>query len=216
MVRYIPLESGAPDWNMAVDEYLLRSVMNGGPPALRFCLFDPPSVTLGKHQKRVPRPFEGYPAVKRPTGGRAVLHDGDLVYSMTAPVDHPLFGGSIEDTYKRIAVRILEGLRAKGLSAELNVGRPRGERELCFDSTARYEIVFNGKKIVGAAQVRRESAFLEQGSIQTDLDPLELSVSIKNAMGRASVRFEERPLSEEERREAESLLKLYPIIGGSR
>ena len=166
MVRYIPFEKGAPDWNMAVDEYLLRAVMNGDPQALRFSIFNPPSVTLGKHQKRIPRPFEGYPAVNRPTGGRAVLHEGDLVYSLAAPVDHPLFGGSIEDTYKKIAVRILKGLRAQGLAAELSSGRPRGERELCFDSTAKYEIVLDGKKIVGAAQVRRGDAFLEQGSIQ--------------------------------------------------
>jgi lipoate-protein ligase A len=214
MFRYIPLEKGAPDWNMAVDEFLLRSVLNGGPPALRFCTFDPPSVTLGKNQTRVPRTFEGYPAVHRPTGGRAVLHDGDLVYSMAAPVDHPQFGGRIEDTYKRIAVRILEGIRALGLDAELSTGRPKGERELCFDSTARYEIVLEGQKIVGAAQVRRENSFLEQGSIQTDLDPVELSVSIERAMERGGIRFEERPLSRDEQKTIRTLLNLYPLAGG--
>ena len=214
MVRYIPLERGSPDWNMATDEYLFRTVMNGGSPALRFSAFEPPSVTLGKHQKRIPKPFEGYPAVHRPTGGRAVLHDGDLVYSLAAPVTHPLFGGSIEDTFKRIAVRILEGLRAQGLGAELSLGRPRGERELCFGSTARYEIVLDGRKIVGAAQVRRESAFLEQGSIQTDLDPKTLSESIREAMERGGARFEDRPLSREEREEVRTLLTSYPIIGG--
>jgi lipoate-protein ligase A len=143
-----------------------------------------------------------------------VLHKGDLVYALTAPADHPGFGGSIEDTYKRIAVRILEGIRALGLNAELSSGRPKGERELCFDSTAKYEIVLDGMKIVGAAQVRRENAFLEQGSIQTDLDPGALSVSIKEAMERGGIQFEERPLSDVEREQVKSLLKLYPVIGG--
>jgi len=213
-IRYIPFSVNAPDWNMAIDEYLLRKFLSdGGMPSIRFYGFDPVSVTLGYHQNRVPGIFKRYPAVKRPTGGRAVLHKGDLVYSVVGSHQEGYFAGSIFETYKKIASLIVRAFRRHGFDAELSAGSPQSHTELCFDSTTRYEITLNGKKIVGAAQVRRKNAFLEQGSIQFfEVDREILSLSILEEFKNEGFEVMEMPLTEAELDEVNGLLHLYPII----
>ena len=217
--RLIPFENGEADWNMAVDEYLFRKFLKGESlPVLRFYGFEPPAVTLGFHQKRVPKPLASYPAVNRPTGGRAVLHDGDLVYSVVASYEDGYFAGTIYDTYRKISELIVEAMREFGLDAELSQGAPKRHSDLCFDSTTKYEITIRGKKVVGAAQVRRKTAFLEQGSIQLFVVPREaLADAIRRSFERiAGVRFEVEPLSDRERQEIEVLRGLFPVIRPSR
>lgn len=213
-IRYIPFSENPPNWNMAADEYLFRQFMDGkGLPSVRFYGFKPVSVTLGYHQKRVPGIFKKYPAVRRPTGGRAVLHNGDLVYSVVGSHQDGYFAGSIFETYRKIATLLVRAFRKHGYPVELAPGSPQTHTELCFDSTTRYEITLNGKKIVGAAQVRRKHAFLEQGSIQFfEIERTALSQSIIHEFEKEGFRVIERPFSDEEIEEIRKMLPLYPVI----
>jgi len=213
-MRLVPFGEYPPDWNMAADEFLFREFMEGrGLPSLRFYGFKPVSVTLGYHQKRVPGIFKKFPAVRRPTGGRAVLHNGDLVYSVVGDHTAGYFAGSIFETYRKIATFIVDALREHGFNARLSQGSTAGHTELCFDSTTRYEITLEGRKIVGAAQVRRKNAFLEQGSIQFfELDRRVLADAIRNEFSKAGIEFVLQPFSEEEIKRIEELTSLYPVI----
>ncbi len=213
-LRYIPFEENGPDWNMAVDEYLLGQFIEGkGLPVLRFYGFKPTSVTLGYHQIRVPGIFKKYPAVRRPTGGRAVLHNGDLVYSVIGDHRQGYFAGSIFETYRKIATLIVRAFNKHGFAASLSPGTHKSHTELCFDSTTRYEITLNGRKIVGAAQVRRKHAFLEQGSIQFfELDRKVLAETIRNEFLSEGIELITMPLDDNELQRVKELLKLYPIV----
>ena len=108
----------------------------------------------------------------RPTGGRAVLHDREVTYSVV--VSTALFPGSVVETYRRLSAGLVEGLRLLGLPAEVQDGPPRAglRSAACFDSPSWYELVVGGRKVVGSAQVRRLGVLLQHGSI-----PLEFSAS---------------------------------------
>ena len=103
--------------NMAVDEFLLkRAEKKGGAPVLRLYSFSPPAITIGYHQdaERVidmsAASADGLDVVRRITGGRALLHDGELTYSVTAPLGPP-FGQGLADTFLLIAGVIVSALR---------------------------------------------------------------------------------------------------------
>ena len=170
------IESGAADgpWNMAVDEVLLSLAgSEGGAPVLRLYSFDPPAITVGYHQD--PARVLDLDAVRRDrmdlsrriTGGRALLHAGELTYSVTAPLGGP-FGRTLGDTFLSIAEAVAEALRASGVDAEVSrgsAGRGGGMRAPCIASTGRREISVGARKISGSAQRRTRSAFIQHGSI---------------------------------------------------
>jgi lipoate-protein ligase A len=174
-------------YNMAVDEELLARAQAGDPvPVLRFYGWNPPAVSLGRFQKIEEAVNieacrqRGFDIVRRITGGRAVLHRHELTYSVISRIDNPLFPPNVHGTYKVIAEGLLAGLRNLGISAEI-VSRTSRHAHLvethakdpaCFSSPSWYEIVVNGKKIVGSAQRRLSNAFLQHGSILIDYDPL--------------------------------------------
>jgi lipoate-protein ligase A len=122
----------------------------------------------------------GFDIVRRITGGRAVLHRNELTYSVISRIDNPLFPRNVHGTYKVIAEGLLAGLRNLGISAEIvsrtsrhaNLVETHAKDPACFSSPSWYEIVVNGKKIVGSAQRRLSNAFLQHGSILIDYDPL--------------------------------------------
>jgi lipoate-protein ligase A len=165
------------EYNMAVDEVLADACRRGliG-PTLRLYGWDRPSISLGYFQ----RPEStvdldqcraaGVPVVKRTTGGRAVYHHREVTYSLVAPTPHPLFAPTIRGAYEVVARAVASGLTDLGLPVELHARDPerprRGTRTpLCFDSTSRSELTLNGKKVVGSAQRRWPTAFLQHGSI---------------------------------------------------
>ncbi|HSB34675.1 MAG TPA: lipoate--protein ligase family protein [Nitrospirota bacterium] len=182
------LDSGAniAACNMASDEDLLARAQAGDViPVLRFYTWDPPAVSLGRFQniesavdpaacKR-----HGFGIVRRPTGGRAVLHKAELTYSVIARTDNPLFPPDVLGTYKVIAEGLVAGLANLGIAAEIVSKTSRlghlvdrnSKNPSCFSSPSWYEIVVNGKKIVGSAQRRLSHAFLQHGSILIDYDP---------------------------------------------
>ncbi len=162
--------------NMAVDEYLLFRAENGHvPPVLRLYTFSPPAVTIGFHQDpgRIvdmgSLARDGIDLVRRITGGRALLHAGELTYSVTAPLGPPFFPGGLQKTFLDISRAIVDALKNIGVDAGISDGRSfsqgEGHSSPCLVSTSRHEVSVKGRKIMGSAQRRTASAFLQHGSI---------------------------------------------------
>jgi lipoate-protein ligase A len=184
--RYIDTGPNSGAYNMAIDEDLLARAQAGeAMPALRFYAWCPPAVSLGRFQRieiavnREACKERGIDIVRRITGGRAVLHDCELTYSIISRTDNPIFPPDVRGTYKVIALGLLSGLKNLGIPAEMVSHSSRHaqlvKKDLrnpsCFSSPAWYEIVVNGKKIVGSAQRRVAGAFLQHGSILMKYDP---------------------------------------------
>jgi lipoate-protein ligase A len=162
-------------WNMAVDEVLLDGVAAGAaPPTLRFYQWSPPCLSLGYFQ-----PFDvvdvngcralGVEVVRRPTGGRAILHDRELTYSVTLPASALGPDGGVLPSYYRLSLALQDGLRRLGVPAmlapESAASGPPVHGPVCFDRPSAHEILLEGRKLVGSAQMRRCGALLQHGSI---------------------------------------------------
>ncbi|MBN2184350.1 MAG: lipoate--protein ligase family protein [Candidatus Krumholzibacteriota bacterium] len=169
-------EDSAGAVNMAVDEYLLDHYDDrGDSPVLRLYSFDPPAISVGFHQ--VPGEVldleavksAGLDLVRRITGGRALLHDGELTYSVTAPLDSVFFPSGLQETFISISNAIVDALKILGIDAMISGGKAfKGGKDTvspCLVSTSRHEITAGGRKIVGSAQRRRSGSFLQHGSI---------------------------------------------------
>ena len=184
---------GPAGYNMAVDEALAESCRTGASgPTLRLYGWDRLSISLGYFQ----RPEEvadfdrcrerGIPVVRRTTGGRAVYHHRDVTYSVVAPIPHPPFPPTIRGTYEVVARALFAGLAALGLRVEYHPRDPERPRRgigspLCFDSTSRDELTLDGKKVIGSAQRRWKTAFLQHGSILLAHDPAEAAPWFRGA-----------------------------------
>ncbi|MFZ5875549.1 MAG: lipoate--protein ligase family protein [Nitrospirota bacterium] len=172
-------------YNMAVDEALADACRRGHiGPTLRVYGWDRPSISLGYFQR--PEAVvdlercraAGVPVVKRTTGGRAVYHHREVTYSLVAPTPHPKFPSTIRGAYEVVARALASGLTDFGLRVDLHPRDPerlrRGTKTpLCFDSTSRSELTLHGKKVVGSAQRRWPTAFLQHGSILLGYDSSE-------------------------------------------
>jgi len=180
--RYLSFNQYDAFENMAIDEAILRvNQQKEMPPTLRFYGWKSPSVSLGYFQNagdEVNVEFchdMGIHVVRRPTGGKAVLHEKDLTYSVVAREDNPLFPRGLLGTYRVISGCIATGLAKLGIKADLlKEGRSTGALELealCFSIPSQYELLVNGKKICGSAQMRSKGVFLQHGSILMEFDP---------------------------------------------
>lgn len=177
---------------MALDEALLHSVASGGSlPVLRFYRWQPATVTIGYAQSVVTDVDldvcrqAGLDVVRRSTGGRAVLHDHEVTYSVIAPLNADLFGSSVLDCYRVISEVLQKTLLQLGLSAQLVPGKQRGGnlnamKAVCFTAPSQYELVIDGRKVAGSAQKRHGQAFLQHGSIPVEMDLELLSKALKN------------------------------------
>ena len=161
---------------MAVDETLMESsVHHGESPTLRLYAWSPPCLSLGYAQNyqevdETELDKRGWSIVRRPTGGRAILHTDEITYSVTGPLEYPLFKGSILGSYRRISAALMGSLSNLGVSADMNESpRSRDTRvnqeAVCFEVASNYEITFGGKKLIGSAQARRAGGFLQHGSL---------------------------------------------------
>jgi lipoate-protein ligase A len=162
---------------MAVDEALLESVGSGRNPAtLRLYGFSPPTLSFGRFQRikdKIRREAvrrEGITLVRRPTGGQAVLHDGELTYSVVLHREH-LQPFQKREIYRFIAELLLQGLIRLGIEGQSNRKRSGDlHNPDCFRSTGEYEIASaSAKKLIGSAQVVNRSASLQHGAIPLDL-----------------------------------------------
>jgi lipoate-protein ligase A len=184
--------------NMALDEALLHSVANGdSQPVLRFYRWRPATVTLGYAQSVVTDldldvcRKAGLDVVRRSTGGRAVLHDHEVTYSVIAPLNTAFFGNSVLDCYRVISEILLKTLIQLGLPAQLVPGKPRGGNQVavkaaCFSTPSQYELLIDGRKVAGSAQKRHGQAFLQHGSIPVEMDLELLSKALKTESNNSS------------------------------
>jgi lipoyl(octanoyl) transferase len=172
--RLLIHDAAAGAGNMAVDEAISRAVAEGlAPPTLRFYAWEPPCISLGRHQSLkaldVDRCRElGIGIVRRPTGGRAILHTDEMTYSLVAPPDHPLLTGMVLESYLRLSAGLVAGLARLGIRAEPAPGASRPGPDVsaaCFEVPSAYEIVADGRKLLGSAQSRRSRVVLQHGSL---------------------------------------------------
>lgn len=170
------LDSGFQDGptNMAVDEAILEAVASGDSlPTLRFYGWQPACLSLGLGQSwRVIDQDAcqalGWNFVRRTTGGRAILHVDELTYSVCAPQTEPRVIGSILESYRRLSLALLAGLRLMGLTpaqAEPAYAKLGEEGTACFDAPSNYEVTVNGRKLIGSAQVRKKGVVLQHGTL---------------------------------------------------
>lgn len=162
--------------NMQKDLDLLAEVgAKKSLPVLRFYRWSPPAVSLGFFQKEEEVVNSeacqslGLDVVKRPTGGRAVIHHEELTYSMIVPENHPFVKkGGVLEVYKKISTGLVEAFLLLGIKAVMappQSNRPGLAAGSCFDTPSDYEIQVAGKKVVGSAQLRRRGIILQHGSI---------------------------------------------------
>ena len=106
--------------------------------------------------------------VRRPTGGRAILHIDELTYSVSAPVSEELVAGTLLASYNRLAVALLRGVELLGLAAQMQAGGDGARHSLnpvCFEVPSAWEVTVYGKKLIGSAQARRRDGVLQHGSL---------------------------------------------------
>ena len=162
-------------WNMAVDEAILSAVgMNLVPPTLRLYAWDPPCLSLGYAQPssdvdQTRLAERGWQLVRRPTGGRAILHTDELTYSVIGPLAEPRLAGSVLESYRCLATALLSALHRLNIPGESHavpaVQASTGKGPVCFEVPSNYEITVQGKKLIGSAQARRKEGFLQHGAL---------------------------------------------------
>jgi lipoate-protein ligase A len=163
-------------WNMALDAAILENVISGqSPPTLRFYDWDPACLSLGFAQLFADVDQEalvahGWHVVRRPTGGRAILHTDELTYSVIGPSAEPRLVGGVLESYKRLSEGLMRSLLLLGLPVErqpMREGNGFGalDNPVCFEVPSDYEITLNGKKIIGSAQARKKGGVLQHGSL---------------------------------------------------
>lgn len=183
--NFINSGSHDPFYNMAMDEALLNFVSRGEiDPVIRFYTWDPATLSIGYFQ-RLKKEIDidkvkekGYGLVRRQTGGRGVLHDKELTYSVIVPESHPKMPKTVTEAYRVISQGLLEGFKLLGFDAYFAVPKSKEEREklkqprssVCFDAPSWYELVVEGRKIAGSAQTRQKGVILQHGSILKDID----------------------------------------------
>ncbi len=175
-------------WNMAVDDALLASCAGGaaGFPCVRFYRWNPPALSLGYHQDAKNAADVsvlgdlGLDLVRRPTGGRAVLHEHELTYSVIASCREGELAGPVMQTYRSISEALVAGLVRLGFAAELSGGRrptSRDSLDPCFARSARCEVEIGGAKVIGSVQLQQGGALLQHGSILLRFDAARLGLA---------------------------------------
>lgn len=189
-------------WNMAVDEAILEAAgQEAVPPTLRLYAWSPPCLSLGYAQPVADVDLSrlasyDWELVRRPTGGRAILHTDELTYAVIAPHSEPRLAGSVLESYQRLAAALVEALQRlnipaqtteepkdKGTSSYIPAG---SQNPVCFETPSHYEITVNGKKLIGSAQARRREGILQHGSLPLygDLSRITLALKFDNEASR--------------------------------
>ncbi|MBH8574836.1 lipoate--protein ligase family protein [Nostocaceae cyanobacterium CENA369] len=172
MWRLIPLLEASGNVQMAIDRWLLEQYLSGKhPPTLRFYTWSPPAISLGYHQRQYPEYWQHLTwqsqkldLVRRPTGGRAVLHQGDLTYAVIASG----LTGSRLQVYEKICEFLIQGWRSLGVELQYGTaGRGYIHNPNCFGTATGADLVTaDGYKLIGSAQLRSAGAILQHGSMR--------------------------------------------------
>jgi lipoyl(octanoyl) transferase len=199
---------GGPE-NMALDEALMARARRTGETVLRVYAWARPTLSFGRNQRAVGLYREqtlaerGIGVVRRPTGGRALLHHREITYSVTAPCDD---NGTLLTEYGRINALLCTALGSLGVPvvvATPSARAPAPSAAPCFAEPSRGELTLHGRKLVGSAQWRDRGAMLQHGSILIDDDQSSIGAllrepvaqtpapaTLRDAMGRAPVMAE--------------------------
>ncbi len=181
--RLIQDPLGEGSLNMLTDRAILLACSEGEvPPTLRLYGWERPTLSIGYSQD-ITKDIDiddcerkNIPVVRRFTGGRALLHQHELTYSLIVPIPYPGFPGSLRGAFNTVSKAIVEslkiaGIRDIGMAGNKSGGRGSRRSPACFSMANHCEIMVRGKKLVGSAQRRLGSAFLQHGSILLDSDP---------------------------------------------
>jgi lipoyl(octanoyl) transferase len=194
------IDSGAlpPALNMGVDEALLLS---RGPAALRLYAWSPPALSLGYFQRHEEVDHAalarlGFGLVRRPTGGGAIAHFGEITFALTCDLGEPPYDGPIASSYEQLHGALATGLARLGVKA-----RPRAQQTLasdangggfyCFYKSAAVDLVASGRKLIGSAQRRHAGRVLHHGSLPLIENPLTPAAGSLGELAGRSVSFEE-------------------------
>jgi len=159
--------------NMAVDAAILSAIgRNEVPPTLRLYRWDPPCISLGYSQPYADLDQDllrtrGWEVVRRPTGGRAILHTDELTYAVIGPKSDPRLKGGLLQSYRRLSSALSSSLKILGLPVEIHSGKnpDANNQPVCFENPSDFEITVEGKKIIGSAQARKKEGILQHGTL---------------------------------------------------
>lgn len=175
-IRFIDFALSDPFFNMAVDEAISQRVReNKSLPTFRFYGWNRPSITIGEFQKISDLDIEfcnsmGIPVVRRPTGGKGIIHFDDITYSFSSRKEG-IFDGNLFKSYSIIAQLLYEAFTLSGVKVDImHEKKVTYKSPLCFAVSSFGEISLLGKKIVGSAQKRWRDGFLQQGTIPLRVD----------------------------------------------
>ena len=180
--------------NMRIDRELLNwaEKCSDRVTLVRFYRWAAPTISLGKHQKvekavdQIYCQRKAIPIVHRPTGGRAVFHENDLTYSLVSNHAKHFPLESVKDTYRVIAAGLRAGLQnlgidvqlAKGIRESLPLPPSNGDKNPCFISPSRHDLLLGGYKLAGSAQRRLRGSFLQQGSFPLQVDYPQMAAAL--------------------------------------
>lgn len=158
---------------MAVDAAILAAVgRKEVPPTLRLYRWDPPCLSLGYSQQFSDLDQDqllsrGWDVVRRPTGGRAILHTDELTYAVIGPKTDPRLKGGLMQSYRRLSKALSESLIILGLQVQVHSGKDPEptNHPVCFENPSDFEITVEGKKIIGSAQARKKEGILQHGTL---------------------------------------------------
>jgi len=181
-----PLNIGGTHWhflnsgpceavfNMALDEALLEYCSELGSPVLRFYGWTQLAATFGyfQHYAEIERVTQLRPLVRRPTGGGVVPHDADWTYSLAFPTTHEWYALAATESYQRVHEWVLAAFRQIGVETELAACCRKPTPGQCFVGHEKSDVLWQGRKIAGAAQRRTKFGLLIQGSVQPPPLPL--------------------------------------------
>jgi lipoyl(octanoyl) transferase len=182
--RLLLTDAASGPENMALDEALMARARSTGEWVLRVYSWSAQTLSLGRHQSAraaydpATLAAAGVAVVRRPTGGRAVLHDREVTYSVTAPAND---AGALRESYQRINRLLVDGLRSLGVAAEVaeTPGAPKPDLTPCFELPSPGELTAGGRKLAGSAQWREHGALLQHGSILVDGDQAPVSTLLR-------------------------------------
>lgn len=180
--RFIETPPLAGHLNMLIDEALLEShLLNETPPTLRFYQWEKPTLSLGRSQKLSEVNLEvlkknDFAICQRPTGGKAVFHQGEFTYSFVSSTTYNM-PENLFSAYIEISKAIMLGLKElQPMPLELGTEKNNtyAKSSFCFSASTISDLNYLGNKLVGSAQLRKKQALLQHGSILIKQDFLQL------------------------------------------
>jgi lipoate-protein ligase A len=167
---WLLIDSGLGDWafNMGIDEAMLEAMLEFEKPVLRFYGWREPAASFGYFQRfnEVQQSTALRPLVRRPTAGGIVPHVNDWTYSLAVPTGHPWYSLTARQSYRQVHEWIRAAFGRLGVDTELAHSASKSRGGQCFVGYEESDLLFQGKKIAGAAQRRRRDGLLIQGSVQ--------------------------------------------------